>query len=154
MCTLVLKLDRLYLALCEQATRPDVLVSTHLPVFERVEQLLKAGCSRHQFGKTWRVVDGEPIRSGSHPVAPFEIWPRNLCPPERSCQLLPYTLVGGLEGDVEIVDFGPAGGRSRQVLVGLGSRSHSEASDGPLEASDGLLALKGRDFGGAAKITS
>ncbi len=75
---------------------------------------------------------GSPFNLAVIPVTPFEIWPRNLCPPERSCQLLPYTLVGGLEGDVEIVEFGPAGDRSRQVLVGLGSRSHAEASEGPL----------------------
>ncbi len=39
---------------------------------------------------------------------------------------------GDLEGDVEIVEIGPAGDRSRQVHVGLGSRSHGEASEGPL----------------------
>ncbi len=66
------------------------------------------------------------------PVAPFKIWPRNLCPPERSCQLLPYTLGGGLEGDVEIVENDLPGVHSRKVQVGLGSRSRDEASDGPL----------------------
>ncbi len=63
--------------------------------------------------------------------------------PREVISVVANTLVGGLEGDAEIVEFGPAGARSRQVLVGLGSRNLREASEGPLGED---LALEGRNL--------